>query len=111
MQHLEEIDRERYGGHYDSVGNKRAINAHSERTYKDADGNLFRLVRDLDVEGRPYEAYGPVSPDFRGVLPHFEIGGQRYFGDGRSWETAERILDEAVGEYRYGEEPEEGPKP
>jgi len=107
MQHLTEIDRERYGGHYDPPSRKRAINAHSERTYRDADGQLFRLVRDLDAEGKPFEAYGPFRADFRGFPPRFQVGGQDCFGEGRSWETAEALLDEEVRHYRYDEEPEE----
>jgi len=100
MEHLELIESDRYGGHYDSPNNKRAINAHSERTYQDTDGNLYRLSRNLDEVGRSFQASGPYAKDFVGILPRFEVDGQVAFAEGRSWQTAERMLDEAVGEYR-----------
>lgn len=93
MEHLKETDREIYGGRYDG----KAINAHSERNYIDPHGRLYKLSRNLDTEGRPFEAFGPFTEDFVGVLPPFKVNGSHYFADGKSWKSAEEVLDDAVG--------------
>lgn len=95
MKHLTEIDRDIYGGGYD----KRSINAHSERTYKDGIGQLWRLVRDLEDEFRPFQAYGPFTTQHVGLLPSYKIEGKDSFGETRPWTAVERMLDNAVGEH------------
>jgi hypothetical protein len=97
MKNLKEQGRERFGGHDDGKTARKAINAHSERRYADAKGNVFRLCRDLDAEGRPFEAYGPYRESHAGILPAYPMNGERSFGSGNSWETAEKALDAAVG--------------
>lgn len=92
MTQFVEIERDRYGGHYDD----RAINAHSERTYRDQSGYLFRLARNLDVEGRPFEAYGPFSESYIGILPRLQVDGQDTFCTGRSWNSAEKSMKAAI---------------
>lgn len=93
MNHLKETDREIYGGRYDG----KAINAHSERNYVDPHGRLYTLSRDLEAEGRPFQAFGPFAQDFVGILPPFKVGGFEYFADWKSWKSAEKMFDDAVG--------------
>lgn len=79
---MREIDRDYYGH------DKRAINKHSTRTYVDQRGRLFKLCRTTDGTPRFFEAYGPYSPDYRGVLPRLKVNGADYWGDGWSWKKA-----------------------
>lgn len=87
---IHEIDRDYYGH------DERAINKHSTRTYTDEDGNLYKLDRTLDGVPPFFAAYGPYSPDFKGILPRLLIDGKEYWGDGISWNQAEKILKEAI---------------
>ena len=82
MKTLIEIRRETYG-HDD-----RAINKHSERTYRDAKGDRYVLSRTLDGCPPFFEAYGPYRPDHQGVLPRLRVMGQEYWGDGWTWPAA-----------------------
>ena len=82
MKTLTEIGREVYG--HDG----RAINRHSERKYRDGDGNLYILSRTLDGCPPFFEAYGPYREDHQGTLPQLRVGGQEYWGDGWTWRTA-----------------------
>jgi len=82
MKVLVEIGRQVYG--HDG----RAINRHSERTYRDEAGQLFILSRTLDGCPPFFEAYGPYGEDHEGHLPHLKIGGQEYWGDGWTWQHA-----------------------
>jgi hypothetical protein len=95
MNHLTETDRSINGGRYDD----KSINAHSVRTFHDGHGRTYMLSRELDEEGRPYRAFGPIPKDFVGILPLFKVAGADEFGESRSWKTAIQSLDEAVGAY------------
>ena len=83
---LVEIGREVYGH------DKRAINKHSERTYRDINGNLYVLSRTLDGCPPFFEAYGPYRPEHQGVLPRLRVMGQEYWGDGWTWGAALRAF-------------------
>lgn len=61
--HLTEIARDTYGR------DGRAINRHSERTYRDEQGNLFMLSCTLDGIPPFFEAYGPYRENHRGLFP------------------------------------------
>lgn len=86
MKTLTEVSRETYG-HDD-----RAINKHSERIFRDADGNLYVLSRTLDGCPPFFEAYGPYRPDHKGVLPRLRVTGKEYWGDGWTWSAAIRAF-------------------
>lgn len=94
MQHLMETDRTRYGG-----GSDRSTSAHSERTYKDPSGQLWRIIRDLDDDFRPFHAFGPFTDGHVGLLPVVLIDGQDSFGATRPWWVAEKMLDTVVGDH------------
>ena len=79
---LIEIRRETYG--HDC----RAINRHSERWFRDKDGNLYVLSKTLDGCPPFFEAYGPFPEEHEGLLPRLLIDGQEYWGDGWSWKRA-----------------------
>ncbi len=79
---LTEIGRDVYGH------DNRAINLHSERTYQDTDGNVYKLSRTLDGIPPFFEAYGPYREDHQGLLPRLMINGREYWGDGWSWKQA-----------------------
>lgn len=87
---IEEIYRETYGH------DKRAINKHTVRTYRDDQGNHWILSRCLDGSPMFFEAYGPYRPGIQGLLPRFKIMGQDYWGDGWNWAQAERVFLSAV---------------
>lgn len=82
MKRLTEIKRETYG--HDG----RAINKHSERTYKDAEGNVYVLSRTLDGCPPFFEAYGPYQADQQGALPRLRVMGKEYWGNGWTWPAA-----------------------
>lgn len=82
MKLLREIHRETYGR------DKRGINLHADRTYRDQTGALFVLSRTLDGCPPFFEAYGPYSKDHAGVLPRLRVGGKEYWGDGWTWPAA-----------------------
>jgi len=79
---LAEIKRETYGH------NDRAINKHSDRTYKDAKGNLYVLSRTLDGCPPFFEAYGPYRASHEGALPRLRVMDKDYWGDGWTWPAA-----------------------
>ena len=79
---LIEIRRETYG--HDC----RAINRHSERWFRDTEGNLYVLSKTLDGCPPFFEAYGPFPEEHEGLLPRLLIDGQEYWGDGWSWKRA-----------------------
>lgn len=81
---LTEIDRERYGRDH------RAMEGHSERTYSDNQGRMWRLARSLDHIPPEFEIIGPYAQDFEGLLPLFKVKGERYWGSGFSWPMAQR---------------------
>ena len=83
---LIEIRRGTYG--HDSC----AINRHSERRYRDGDGNLYVLSRTLDGCPPFFEAYGPFPEDHEGLLPRLLVDGQEYWGDAWSWTRAMAAL-------------------
>ena len=82
MKELIEFRRETYG--HDG----RAINRHSERWYRDRNGNLYVLSRTLDGCPPFFEACGPFPEDFEGLLPRLLVDGQEYWGDGWAWRSA-----------------------
>ena len=82
MKLLTEVGRETYGNDH------RAINRHSERTYRDQHGDLYVLSRTLDGCPPFFEAYGPYRPEHQGVLPRLHVMGQEYWGDGWTWPAA-----------------------
>jgi hypothetical protein len=82
MKKLTEIGRETYGN------DKRAINKHSERTYRDGDGNLYVLSRTLDGCPPFFEAYGPYRQEHQGALPRLRVMGKEYWGNGWTWPAA-----------------------
>ncbi|MDD4872905.1 MAG: hypothetical protein PHR77_20315 [Kiritimatiellae bacterium] len=86
MRTLVEIGRETYG-HDD-----RAINKHSERKYRDADGNFYVLSRTLDGCPPFFEAYGPYRPEHQGALPRLRVMRQECWGDGWTWQKAVRVF-------------------
>ena len=81
---LIEIGRETYGH------DERAINRHSERWYRDADGNQYVLSRTLDGCPPFFEAYGPFPENYEGLLPRLRVNGKEYWGGGWSWVRALR---------------------
>ena len=91
MKTLTEVSREIYGH------SARAINRHSERKYRDTDGNLYVLSRTLDGCPPFFEAYGPYRPDHEGCLPQLRVMGQEYWGDGWTWQSAVRAFCKELG--------------
>lgn len=91
---LAEIERDYYG--HDG----KAINKHSDRTYKDEYGNLYMLSRTTDANPRFFEAYGPYTSDFRGALPRLKVNGLDYWGDGISWNKAIEMFKAAIPNMR-----------
>lgn len=83
---LEEISREIYGN------DDRAINRHSERRYKNEAGEIYVLSRTLDGIPPFFEAYGPFSEDYEGLLPRFRVNNMDYWGDNWSWGQALRAF-------------------
>lgn len=84
------IDHERYGG------DDTAINKHSVKTYQDEAGNLYQLNRTLDGVPPFFEAYGPYKKGFQGILPRLKVAGQDYWGNGISWNKAEKLFHAAL---------------
>ena len=87
---LTEINRDTYGHDH------RAINKHSDRTYRDQDGNFYMLSKTLDGIPPFYEACGPYGEDHRGTLPRLLVNGREYWGDGWAWPEAFRAFRRAV---------------
>ncbi len=86
MRALFEVSRETYG--HDA----RAINKHSERRYRDEQGQLYVLSCTLDGIPPFFEAYGPFDEEHCGLLPRLNINGQEYWGSGWSWQRAEQAF-------------------
>ena len=82
MKRLTEIERQVYG--HDAT----AINKHSSRKYSDDSGQCYLLSRTLDGVPPFFEAYGPYSAEYVGILPRLRINGQEYWGDGWGWARA-----------------------
>ena len=74
----------------------KSINKHRDKTFEDKKGNLYVLSKTLDGCPPFYEAYGPFSSDFQGITPRLLIDGQHYFGDGKSWQWAEKKFRETI---------------
>ena len=102
MKTLKEIGRETYG--HDG----RAINKHSDRTYRDGNGNLYVLSRTLDGCPPFFEAYGPYQEDHQGLLPRLRVGSKDYppslgsygglcWGGGWTWKQAIQTLCAEIG--------------
>lgn len=91
---LTEINRDTYGHDH------RAINKHSDRTYRDQHGTLYMLSKTLDGIPPFYEAYGPYRKGHRGLLPRLLVNGQEYWGDGWSWPEAFWAFRNAVQEQK-----------
>ena len=79
---LIEISRKVYGH------DRRAINRHSERRYRDTHGNHYILSRTADGCPPFFEAYGPFGEDHEGLVPRLLVDGREYWGDGWSWSAA-----------------------
>ena len=94
---LTEIERDTYGR------DGRAINRHSDRTYRDKDGNLYMLSKTLDGIPPFFEAYGPYREDHRGLLPRLLVDGEEYWGDGWAWPEAFRAFRKAVQQQKRNE--------
>ena len=86
MKLLTEISRKTYG--HDAT----AINKHSERRYRDENGQLYVLSCTLDGIPPFFEAYGPFEPTHTGVLPRLKVNNQEYWGDGWKWRQAEKAF-------------------
>jgi len=86
MRMLIEISRETYG--HDHTG----INKHSDRKYRDTEGNLYVLSRTLDGCPPFFEAYGPYRAEYQGALPRFRVMDHEYWGDGWTWPAAIRAF-------------------
>ena len=91
MKRLIEIGREVYG--HDA----RAINRHSTRTYQDEEGTLYLLSRTLDGVPPFFEAYGPYTSEFVGVLPRLKVKDHAYWGGGWNWHRAVRAFLQEIG--------------
>ncbi len=91
MKRLTEIEREVYG--HDAC----AINRHSSRKYRDETGRFYLLSRCLDGVPPFFEAYGPYTAEYVGVLPHFKMNGQAYWGDGWGWRRAVQAFLKELG--------------
>lgn len=92
MKTLKEIGRETYG--HDG----RAINKHSDRTYRDGNGNLYVLSRTLDGCPPFFEAYGPYQEDHQGgLLPRLRVGSKDYWGGDWTWKQAIQALCAEIG--------------
>lgn len=87
---LTEIERQVYG--HDAT----AINRHSTRKYQDASGRFYLLSRCLDGVPPFFEAYGPYTAEYVGVLPQLKVDGHEYWGDGWSWAQAVRAFCEEL---------------
>ena len=98
---LVEIGRETYGH------DERAINRHSERRYRADDGRLFVLSKTLDGCPPFFEAYGPFTDEYRGLLPRLPIHGREYWGDGWSWKRAIAAFCREIEAEVKGPTPEE----
>lgn len=79
--------QESYGG-----GDGRAINRHTTKSYQGSDGIDYRL--DKNLSGCPpfYEItkVDPSKGDH--ILPVIPVNGKNLWGDGLSWDNAEKIL-------------------
>ena len=82
MKKLIEIERQVYG--HDAM----AINRHSTRKYRDETGKFYLLSRCLDGCPPFFEAYGPYTAEYVGVLPQLKVNGREYWGDGWGWQRA-----------------------
>ena len=91
MQTLTEISRETYG--HDA----RSINKHTERWYRDDNGQHYVLSRTLDGIPPFFAAYGPFKEDHEGLLPRLRVQGDVYFGDDWSWRQAEKAFCRELG--------------
>jgi hypothetical protein len=87
---VHEISRDYYG--HDET----AINKHSERVFTDSSGRLFKLSRTTDGVPPFFEAYGPYTEDYRGILPRLLVDGREYWGDGWTWGRALEAFRQAV---------------
>lgn len=85
---LAEIERDQYGGGAGHPEGHRAINVHSDRTYVDQLGRYWRLSRTLDGTPPFFEAYGPWTDSYSGVLPRLQVGGLDSWGGGSPWKGA-----------------------
>jgi len=84
-------ERQTYGG------DKRAINRHSERTYKSSRGNKYILSKTLDGSPPFYEVYYdeshvPLGYMMSKIMRHIRINGESYWGNGLTWKQAEEIF-------------------
>lgn len=95
MKKLIEVERRVYG--HDGT----AINRHSTRKYQDKDGRFYLLTRTLDGCPPFFEAYGPYTADYVGILPQRKVNGQEYWGDGWSWQRAVRTFLKELGATLY----------
>ena len=86
MKTLTEISRDTYGH------DRRAINMHSERRYRDEQGRIYTLSCTLDGIPPFFEAYGPFEEGHGGLLPRLKVNGQDYWGGGWSWQIAEKAF-------------------
>ena len=86
VKRLIEISREVYGH------SATAINRHSTRKYRDESGMFYLLSRTLDGVPPFFEAYGPYTAEFVGVLPRLKVKGQDYWGNGWNWHQAIRTF-------------------
>lgn len=91
MKRLIEIERRVYG--HDAT----AINRHSDRKYQDDSGRFYLLSRTLDGIPPFFEAYGPYTAEYEGVLPQLRVGGREYWGDGWNWRRAVRAFLREIG--------------
>ena len=91
---LTEIEREYFGN------DKRAINRHSVRTFRDEYGNLYKLDRCLDAMPRYFTAYGPYHNFTRGLLPWLKVQGKETWGEGLSWNKALVLFKSAIPNMR-----------
>lgn len=82
-----EIARDNFGG-----GDGRAINKHSVRTYLTPDGRLYELDRTLDMAPPAFCINGPAHPGHVGLVPRIPVEGKEFWGDGKGWPTAEKVL-------------------
>jgi hypothetical protein len=91
---LTEISRERYGG-----GDGKAINKHSDRTYRDQHGNKYLISRNLSTSPQSFAAYGPIKELYPGafqLLHPIWVNGKEEWGDDLSWDGAVQILCKAM---------------
>ena len=84
--------------HSEFYGNdKRAINRHHTKKFVDEDGNGWLL--DKNLSGCPpfYKIYGPIAPDYRGIVRAVCVDNEENWGDGISWKKATAIFLKTIG--------------